>query len=150
MIPVALLEEPHAFAHERVENQRMRPAPASCALLERGNKRGHTVAIQTLRVPAERYPLLVHRFHAHHVPRRPVRLLIVAIDEGVQAVEAVVPARHGGFPGNPFLKFAVRQKIEDACFPPLQAQPQSHAHRLRQAVAERAAGHLEAGRQLAS
>ena len=128
----------------------MRPICDPLALRDGREQGAHVIAVHALRVPAERMPLILHRLDRHDFARRTVGLLVVAVDESEEVVEPVMRPGHGSFPGRALLQFAVGKQIEHAGVAPVQLQSEGHADRLRQAVTERAAGHLEAGCELAS
>jgi len=146
VIFLTLFEGTDAFAHERVDDDDVRFAVGGAGGGEGGEQRGEVVAVDALGVPAEGGPFFVKRLDAEDARRRAVGLLVVAIDDGDEAVEFVVCAGEGGFPRGAFLALAVGEKVEDAGVAVLQAEAERHADGLREAVAEGAAGQLDAGR----
>src|SRR5436190_7240708 len=149
VVLLAALERRHAFPQQGVEDDGVGPALVELRALEGFHDRPAVVPGDPDRVPAEGRPLVLDRLDPHDLRRRPVGLLLVAIDEEVEVVERVVGRRLRGFPRGPFLELSVGDESEEARREAVEADPKRHADGLRKALAERAAGHLEAGGPLA-
>ena len=86
------------------------------------------------------------RFERHDLRRGAVGLLVVDVDDSDQVVELPVARGHDAFPDRAFVQFAVGEQRVHERFRSFALEPETAANRDRQAVAERAAGHLHAGR----
>ena len=104
--------------------------------------------VQSAGHEAEGLELLRHGRHVEDLRRRTVRLHPVVVDEHHEVVEPVVAGRHRRFPHLPFLQLAVGDEAVDAGVGATDALAERHPDRLREPLAERAAGDLEAGRPL--
>ena len=62
---------------------------------------------------------------------RAVGLLAVTVDEGVEVVEAVVPASHGRLPGRALLQLSIGKQVEDAGITPVEIRAWREANELR-------------------
>ena len=111
---------------------------------QRADDRRHVVAVDLERLPAEGAPFVGDRLHVEH--DRAVGLDAVAVDQRDEAVELEMARRHRGFPGRALLHLAVREFDEDARRRSVEAQAERLPDALPQAMAERAADHLDAGR----
>ena len=102
------------------------------------------VAVDLLRGPTERAPLGGDGFHIEH--KSAVGLDAVAVDQRDEVVQPEMCCRHGGLPVRAFLHLAVGKFDEDAGGRMPEPQAERHADALTESMAERAAGHLYAGR----
>jgi len=97
-------------------------------------------------VPAEGSPLVCERLETEHLARWAVGLLVVDVDQANQVVQAMVRRGHRPFPGGALVQFAVRHRVVDEGGVLLLLQAERHAHADHQALPQRAAGNLHAGR----
>src|ERR1700733_5187478 len=146
MIFVPFLERAHALPHQSVENDRMRLTGDLPGRIDSVDNRVYVVAVNALRIPTKGLPFAVHRLYRENLPRRPVSLLIIAVNKSEEMVETIVGSGHRRLPGRAFLKFPIRKKIEYPGGSSVQAYAQRHTHSLPETVTERASSHLESGR----
>src|SRR5579875_1676906 len=91
------------------------------SLLQSGEDGRDVVTVDSLYLPAKRRPLVLDRLDTHDLFGGAVGLLVVAIDEGEEVVQAIMGSGQGRFPGSPFLEFAIGEQTEDPCGPSIQA-----------------------------
>ena len=96
-------------------------------------------------VPAEGFELLVQRLGGHHVGGVTVDLQAVDVHKGAQVVQLVLGGGHGGLPYLAFGQLAVTQNGIYAVGLFVQLAGQSHTHGGRNALTQRAGGHIHAG-----
>src|SRR5208282_934653 len=83
VVLLALLQESHALAHQRVADDRPRLGAVIYASgVESCDQCADVVAVDALGMPAKRAEFAVDRLARQHVPRRTVGLLIVDVDNG--------------------------------------------------------------------
>src|ERR1700676_1084924 len=141
---LAPFERRHAAAGTGAQHDRMRPALGCAGLSEGGDDCGEVIAVDLLRGPAERAPLGGDGFYVEH--QSAVGLNAVAVDQRDEIVQPEMRGRHGGLPVRPFLPLAVGKFDEDSGGRMPEPQTKRHADPLTESMAERAAGHLNAGR----
>jgi hypothetical protein len=147
VVLLALLQEGHALAHQGVEQDHAGLSAGQLACGVEGLQHGgQVVAVDPLHMPAEGGPLVGERLETQHLAGGAVRLLVVDIDEADEVAQPLVGGGHGRLPSGTFVELAVGHRVVDEGRVALVAKPQSHAHRDRQALAQRAAGHLHARR----
>ena len=71
---------------------------------------------------------------------------MVAVDDGAQVIQSVVPGSHEGLPDRALGQLAVAHEGVDPVIAPVHAPGQGHAHAHGQPVAQGAAVHLDAGK----
>ncbi len=104
----------------------------------------HVVAVDDLRLPAERGELAVDRVHVQDFFGRPGLLKMIAVDDQRQVVELVLGRRRGGFPVLPFAELAVAGHDVGVIALLVDAGRQGVADADRQPLAERAGRGLDA------
>jgi hypothetical protein len=114
--------------------------------VERGQQRLHVVAVDALREPAGRPPLVLRGLDAQHRVGGPVGLQGVHVDHRGEPAEPVVGGAHRGLPRRALVELAVGEEVEHAGVGALQAQAERHPDGHGQAVPERPAGDLHARR----
>ena len=143
MVGLARLEEWHALAHLRVEEDHARLRTVVVARAVEGvTHRLDVVAVQALHVPAERGPLVGERLEAHHLVGMRVGLLVVQVHQHDEVGKAVVARGQCGFPRRTFVELAVGHAVVDEGGVALLAKPERHPHGDGEPLAERSARHL--------
>jgi hypothetical protein len=146
MVFLPFFEERYAAAHAGIAHNDARPRLRMIARGIEGRFHGiDIVAVHALREPAKCFKLLDERLECHDLRRGTVGLLVVDVDHGDQVVELPVSGRHEAFPDSAFIEFAVGEERVDEGVRALALQSEAAAHRDRETVAKRAAGHLHAG-----
>ena len=113
--------------------------------VEGAQQRVDVVAVDALDVPAERRPFVGDRFDAQHPGGGAVGLQGVDVDHRGQVAQPVMACAHRRLPRRALVELTVGEEVEDPRRRTLVTQPQGHADRDGQAVAQRAAGDLHAG-----
>ncbi len=149
---VVALHVGDALALDRVGDDRDRPAVAAAGLVEHAQDVGDVVAVDLEHPPAEGGPLgdelagsLGRRPAVRSVAGPAVLLELVVVDDRDEVVEAVAGRRHGRLPDLALLALAVAEHDVGPAGASRQARAEGHAHPGRDAHAERAGRHVEAG-----
>ena len=111
-------------------------------------QRADVVAVDLVRIPAERRPFVAQRRQHQRLVGARGRLPLVVVDDDADVFELLRGGEHRGLPDRALVVLAVGQQREDAEALALDPARQRHAAAERQAVAERAGGGLDAGQQV--
>ena len=106
------------------------------------------MAVHGLHKESESGELLVDRIGAHNVAHGAVDLKIVVVNEHEQVIQLIVRGEHHRFPDLAFLDLAVAEERIYAHAVSKTLCAERHARRRGYALAERAGGHVHAGREI--
>ena len=133
----------HAFALDRVGDDRGRLAFGRGGFSKRRLQRRDAVAVHLDGVPVEGAPFFRQRIERHDVVHEAVQLDAIVIDDGHQVVDVLVAAEHGRFPDLPFLDLAVAENDVAFAKDVHPAWPPAPCRSRWRALAERTGGSLE-------
>src|SRR5216117_354581 len=145
-----VLHERDPLALDGVGHDERRRPPGRLGRIERLPDLVRVVAVDLEDGPPERLPLRDDGLEVHDLRHEIVELDLVVVEDDAEVVERVggpaeLRRRHRRLPHLPLLDLAVAEDAVDARRSGAELEPERHAERDRQALAERARRRLDAG-----
>jgi hypothetical protein len=135
----------HAFPFDRAGENHRRPAAGVARLEERVENRGHVVAVDDERVPAERAPAACELLQIVVPHRRAALAETVHVGDAAQVVEAVDGRDVARFPHGTFCRLTVAEQHVRAIRRVDAPRVERGADGGTDALAERSGGHVDEG-----
>ena len=141
---VSIFREAHAFALDRVGDDRRWPFGVERQRIERVDDFRHVVPVDFFHLESERAPFIDKRMNIDDLVQRPALRDFVVVDDHGEIRETIMRCRHRRFQIRSFVKLAIADHHKRMKIFFLHARAKRHAHGNRESMAECAGTHFDA------